>query len=44
MNKMRIIGIMSILLAIGCGQKEKLKFEVKLDETQNPFNLKNRPA
>ena len=44
MNKMRIIGIMSILLAIGCGQKEKLKLGVKPAETQKPVNLKNRPS
>lgn len=44
MNKMRIIGIMSILLAIGCGQKEKLKLGVKPVETQKPVDLKNRPS
>ena len=44
MNKMRIIGIMSILLAIGCSQKEKLKLGVKPAETQKPVNLKNRPS
>lgn len=43
MNRMRIIGIMSILLAIGCGQKEKMKLAVKPAETEKPIQLKDRP-
>ena len=43
MKKMRIIGIMSILLAIGCGQKEKLKFAVKSVDTEKPIQLNNKP-
>tara|TARA_B100000029_G_scaffold158022_1_gene153379 strand:- start:103 stop:693 length:591 start_codon:yes stop_codon:yes gene_type:complete len=43
MKKMRIIGIMSILLAIGCGQKEKMKFAVKSADTEKPIQLNNKP-
>ena len=43
MKKMRIIGIMTILLAIGCGQKEKMQFAVKSADTEKPIELNNKP-
>ncbi len=43
MNRMRIIGIMSILLAIGCGQKDKMKLAVKPAEKAQAINLQDRP-
>lgn len=43
MIKMKIIAIMSFLLAIGCGQKEKMKLAVKPAESEKAIQLNNRP-
>lgn len=43
MIKMKIIAIMSFLLAIGCGQKEKMKLAVKPAESEKAIQLNKRP-
>ena len=44
MKKMKILLIMSFFLAIGCGQKEKIKLaEQKSVSVQKPVQLKNQP-
>ena len=40
---MKIIAIMSFLLAIGCGQKEKMKLAVKPAESEKAIQLNKRP-
>ena len=44
MKKMKVLLIMSFFLAIGCGQKEKIKLaEQKSVTVQKPVQLKNQP-
>ena len=44
MKKMKILLIISFFLAMGCGQKEKIKLaEQKSVSVQKPVQLKNQP-